>query len=521
MKGDENRSKEKLCNAHRATLTATPLVCGNLTKLQTDSVSWNHFMRMINGNKGKVKDFLDVMYQNLPGVLGASTLGTQIESIVSRMNPDILFIGEADSENVKQDCPDGYVYVGGSLKTKKEDIRVSVIIRDNIPFKTFKVNTLIPVVGIKVGEWRLLGIYREWALCGDQTTKTREQQIDRLKDFVDYWQTIRSKAICIGDFNFDPYPGNDYQRSLESIRTCINDVILPAGWRQLIRGHTRAEPGQEPALLDHVYVNTVDRTERTWNQNCSGYDHNLVGVRIKSQGTIFRAETFEYRDLATVTEADFAEAWERGRPSDIFEEREDPSEALRIWEHKLHLALEDVAPLKRVTTRPKRNPWMTKELRDMCEERDLMRKEAGLWRTREAKTRYREFRNKVTYALKKARFDWRRDHLTVEDSKKWWGRVKRLAGMVKATGEDMNIKTEDGKEISDPQELATYMNNFFKQKVVRLQSTLKVDREAVEDYAKEYMTEKGYDTPPEFSFKTVGTGEISKHIWAEFDLVGN
>mgnify|MGYP007045166161 CR=1 FL=1 len=100
----------------------------------------------------------------------------------------------------------------------------------------------------------------------------------------------------------------DYQKSLESIRSCVNDIMLPAGWRQLVRGHTRAEPGHGAATLDHIYTNAVDRTERTWNQNCSGYDHNLVGVRIKSHGTIFRAETFEYRDLKNVSEETFAEA---------------------------------------------------------------------------------------------------------------------------------------------------------------------------------------------------------------------
>ena len=159
--------------------------------------------------------------------------------------------------------------------------------------------------------------------------------------------------------------------------------------------------------------------ERTWNVSCSGYDHNLVGARVKSYGKLFRAETFEFRDLKNVTEADFAEAWEQGVPDHIFEEREDPSEALRIWEHKVHLALEAVAPLRRVTTKPKHNAWLTKELKELCDERDLRKKEANLWGTPEAITRYKQFRNHVTNTLKKARFEWRKNHLTIDDSKKW------------------------------------------------------------------------------------------------------
>ena len=514
---DSNREEAKLNDKKGAVLaphySATMLDWWHCCTdhLHTDSVAWNKLIRIVNGNKGKVKDFLDVMYQNLPGSLGVVALGNQLDSIVERIHPDVLFVGEADSEDVKAACPEGYIHAGGGLKTKKAMIRVSALVKDTIPFKTFKVVTQIPVVGLKIGEWKMLGIYREWSKCGDQTTKSREQQTERLEDFVEYWLTIKCKSICIGDFNFDPFPGTDYQRSLESIRTCVNDVILPAGWRQLIEGITRDESGQDAALLDHCYVNSVNTCERTWNTNITGSDHNLVGVRVKARGVIFRAETFEFRDLKTVTEEMFAEAWREGRPSDIFDE-EDPSEAVKIWEHKMHLALEKVAPLRRITTRPRHNKWLTKELREMCDQRDLMRREAKLWRTPESITRYKTFRNYVTNALKKAKFDWRRDHLTVEDSKKWWGRVKKLAGLSKVKGDDMVIMTEDGKELSKSEELAEFMNGFFKEKVTKLQSTLKVDKDAVMEYAREYMHDKGLETPPSFSFETVGTGAVAKVI---------
>ena len=512
-KNNKVQNQHPEVKTNKVNSTATMLDCCLSDLVHTDAVSWNKYMRMSNGNgPGKVKDFVDCMYQNLPGVLSVPILGTQLGTIVTRMNPDVLIVGEADSENVKAACPDGYNWVGGSLKNSKKTIRVSALVKENLPYKTFTVRTKVPVVGLKIGEWRVLGIYREWALEGDKDTKARELQIERLSNFVDYWLTVRCKCICIGDFNFDPSPGTEYQRSLEPIRSCVNDIILPAGWRQLVRGHTRSEAGQEPATLDHVYVNAVDKTTRVWNEGCSGYDHNLVGVRFKARGVVFKQETFEYRDLKTVTAEQFKEAWEETNPSDIFEEKEDVSEAVKIWEHKMAVALEAVAPLQRVITKPKNNPWVTKELKELCKERDLRKKEADLWGTREAKSRYRKYRNYVTNTLKKARFEWTRDHLTTDDSKKWWARVKRLAGLVKVGGEDMVIKDEDGNSITKPEELSEFFNNFFKDKVTKLQATLKVDKEAVIDYAKEYMREKGMETPPDFSFKTVGTGDINKVI---------
>ena len=43
------------------------------------------------------------------------------------------------------------------------------------------------------------------------------------------------------------------------------------------------------------------------------------------------------------------------------------------------MALEAVGPLKRVTTKPKHNAWLTKEMKELCDKRYLRKKEADLW----------------------------------------------------------------------------------------------------------------------------------------------
>ena len=481
--------------------------------IQTDSnLDWNHHMRMINGNRsGKlVKDSLEVLYQNLPGSLGEDQVGTHLDTITERFKPDILFVGETETEKVKSSCPDGYTWVGGNLKGgKKGIIRVSALISDKLPFKAFNINTKIPAVGLKVGQWKFIGVYREWALEGDQSTKARLDQIDRLSDFTNYWLSIKGRAAVLGDFNFDPVPDTDYQKSLENIRTLVNDDVLPTGWRQLIRGKTRFEVDKAPSQLDHVYVNKADSTIRTWNENITGNDHNMIGLKVKAKGQIFRAETFEYRNIDNITVEQFREVWEDGQPSDIYREK-DPSEALKIWEYKVHRALDILAPPQQLTTKPNYNPWFTRELRELCDERDTRRKEAELWGTREALIRYKTFRNMVNNKLKKARFDWRKEHLSISDSKKMWARIKKAAGMTKLTTEEMTIMTNDG-ELTDPKDLSDFMNKFFKSKVENLQKSLTIDKEACLDYAEEYMSKWG-SKRPKFRFNTVGTGKVSRII---------
>ena len=97
-------------------LTATFLDWCHCTHLHTDAnMTGNFWMRMSNGN-GKVKDELDIQYQNIPGSLGVQEVGTVLDTMVSRLKPDVLFLGEVDSSLTKAACPDGYSWVGGHLK---------------------------------------------------------------------------------------------------------------------------------------------------------------------------------------------------------------------------------------------------------------------------------------------------------------------------------------------------------------------------------------------------------------------
>ena len=90
-----------------------------------------------------------------------------------------------------------------------------------------------------------------------------------------------------------------------------------------------------------------------------------------------------------------------------------------------------------------------------------------------------------------------------------WSRVKKLAGMTKTSTEDMEI--EAGTEVlKKPEEVARYMNSFFKSKVEKLQEKLVVDKAAALEYASEYMDTKRKGE--KFRFEMVGTGKVLKTI---------
>ena len=109
---------------------------------------------------------------------------------------------------------------------------------------------------------------------------------------------------------------------------------------------------------------------RTWNENVTGTDHNMVGLRLKVKGKIFRAETFTFRSLKNVTPEMFQEAWNENVPDDIYLEK-DPSEALDLLEYKILLTLEQVAPRKTLTSKANYRPWFTSELKKMVEKSEI------------------------------------------------------------------------------------------------------------------------------------------------------
>ena len=195
----------KILNAIKfATLTATYLDWCICARLQTDSMITfvgNQWMRMSNGN-GKVKDTLDILYQNIPGTLGAEEVGTVLDTLISRLEPDVLFLGEVDSTLTKATCPDGYEWVGGNLKGETEKIRMSAIVKNGLIYKKMKFTSKVPTVTLHINDWRLLGVYREWSFKGDRGTKTKELQTERFEDFTCKWKNIKTKSIVLGDFNF-------------------------------------------------------------------------------------------------------------------------------------------------------------------------------------------------------------------------------------------------------------------------------------------------------------------------------
>ena len=59
----------------------------------------NKFMKLYNGNRNKLK----IIYQNVPGTLSKVNMITTIQSLLDRIDPDVLAIAEPDTQDIDID----------------------------------------------------------------------------------------------------------------------------------------------------------------------------------------------------------------------------------------------------------------------------------------------------------------------------------------------------------------------------------------------------------------------------------
>ena len=133
-----------------------------------------------------------------------------------------------------------------------------------------------------------------------------------------------------------------------------------------------------------------------------------------------------------------------------------------------------MAPLVKVQGRNRVTPWVTQETKHLMEERNNMRQKAVESSLREDWDNYRALRNKCTAAVIRNRKDhWKEiyDKCQAENNVKGlYRQVKKQMGWKEAGPPTTLIK--DGEIIRKPNQVANTQNNYYKQKLIDLESKL-------------------------------------------------
>ena len=467
---------------------------------------WSKMMKSYNGNRKKaskpsvkvVAPSFNVIHQNIPGNKNSQTVGKFIEQLLKRFHPALLFLSEVNPDLVEANIPQGYKFHRGTLRDH-DLVRVCVLIKVTLPYEIENLNLDVPTVVVKIAGWRFMGCYREWTFGADpETRQRRDLELLRLKTLVKWWRAhSRGKMLVMGDMNFDPNaPTTQHQRSLNEIRGIMEDQITNRGWEQLVTEVTRTQGADEPAVLDHIYVNQQDFVEHVFNEVVTGSDHYAVGVKIRLHAPIFMAKTFFCRSIKGIKPGEFERVFSTSRIYEVYQ-APDINTAMDILEFKIVRTLNIVAPIKRVTPREKYAKWLTPELQVKVKRRNAMRKKAEETKKMEDWNVFKGYQRVLAKELRAARqADFKAD-MDVKDAKQRWKVVRQHAGFKNKTGENNIELVVDGEKVDEPNKVAHTLNNYFKDKVVNLQKDLDVSVKDSLSYTDEYLADKEV-TPVEF-----------------------
>ena len=478
----------------------------------------NKAQRSSNGN-GKTQTH-PIMFQNIPGkCISEDRVGDIITDILDKHKPLVLFVGEARADLVRDKTPHGYIHHPGTLKFRKNP-RMSMLIKEGINYKVEELKADVPTCCVNIEGWRLVGYYREWRRDGIKNTDHVDDQLERLDKFIKILQNLKrkGKTMALGDMNIDLYNViTDHQKKLDAMRSLIEEKLIAAGWLQMIRDLTRfGSEGQEPSCLDHIYVTHYTFVDCIENENISSTDHNAITAHLQFDKPVFRPQTFSYRPIDKIPEGEYEKEFLRGRIYEVYKCNE-PDLCLDILEFKILRPLNKVAPEKLITTRENHAPWMTKRLKEEVRVRDKMRrdylKERDSEKRKEKFRKWKEYQRDLAKRKVEAKVTYLKNDLQVGSCKEKWAKIQRLSkyksrkkGHVK--GGAMEIETEDGRKIEDPKLLSDFMNNFFKQKVKKLQEGLNPSPKISAEYTDEYLLNKEF--PKNRCFRPVRRKEVKK-----------
>ena len=466
----------------------------------------NKLVKAYNGNKRPpVAPSFNVVHQNIPWYTKPKEVGVYIDKLLSRFRPAIIFISEIEPDLVEAQKPPDYTFLRGTL-SGKDCVRVCALLKVTEKYEILDLNVEIPTVAIKLLGWTFIGIYREWTWGKDPTThRRRDLELLRLKTLVKKWRMLKGKSLLMGDLNFDSRePRTTHQKLLKDIRGLVEAEITDRGWIQHVQEITQSQQGQAAAILDHIYCNKEDFIEHVYVENTTGSDHYAVGAKVRLSEPVFVSRSFFCRNIKRIPPGAFENVFCSSHVHEIYH-AETIDEALAALEFKVVKALNVVAPMKRVRTRPHYAKWLTEELREKIKRRNAMRLKAERTMDRADWKVFKDYRKILLKQLREARMADLKADMDVKDSKERWRNIKVHSNLgVKKGEEDIELEI-DGEMVTEPAKVANSLNSYFKQKVVNLSSGLDVSVVKSLEYTDEYL---GQREVGEFEFSQVSRKRV-------------
>ena len=162
----------------------------------------------------------------------------------------------------------GYYLITPNTVTRQDYSRIILLAKEEVQLRIMDecMADDIPVIWVKLvtrerKQIVIGGNYREHHLLLQQmlnTTDDKQLQINRWNKTLIRWKSSarNTKCIMIGDINMDCLRWQAPEHRVQKMVQSTKDEVKTMGFYQIIKGITRAWPGQSSALGDQICTNS-------------------------------------------------------------------------------------------------------------------------------------------------------------------------------------------------------------------------------------------------------------------------
>ncbi|VEN39377.1 unnamed protein product, partial [Callosobruchus maculatus] len=276
-----------------------------------------------------------------------------------------------------------------------------------------------------------------------------------INDLCDYLNTEKNfPHILIGDINIDILGNSDISHHY------LNTLGV-YGFESYINKYTRIQ-GEAKSCIDHIFVREPKQLFQynpiLVEENIS--DHYPTVLQILSRENIKATKSErlkQFVDNNKLLKNTANESWSGVYMADNLET------ATNIFIHKFKAIIENSTnTIKMKRNEIKRNPWVTKKVLKLINEKNDMHKLSKKYPTEENIAKYKDQKNKVETAIKAAKKEYCQNKIRSAngDSSVLWKTVKEFTD-IRNTGNIKEIRAVDGNVINDPQKIANCFVEHF------------------------------------------------------------
>ena len=451
-----------------------------------------------NNNKGKYKGKMNLLHWN-KGSARLENKVEELEDLFQQYKPDILGLSEAnlypDTDTNKIQFENYSLYTCPTLNNP--ELRVSrvvvyvhnsLIVKSRPDLEDSGLSSIWLELGHK-GSKKILvcNIYREWQYMHqqDKSSLSNASQLLRWERFIESWKRALEEdkeVIVMGDINIDSLSwglddivSSDRAYRQKELINLLFEQIFPLGVSQHVQVPTlTSNHGQsnEKACLDHVYTNNPEKLSNVVAHFNGGSDHKVIQVIRYTKKQVRKQRYIRKRSYKHFDSQKFENDIRNTQWFDVYTTN-DVNTAVELFTLKFNNVLDNHAPIKTIQLHKNYAPWLNEQTKKIMRQRDSAQKIAATTNHPDDRRQYRHLRNAATAQLKKAKADWEAnkvDEKVTDNPKDMWTNLKSIMGW-KTNGTPTQL-IDNGNVVNSPKELASTMNNYFIDKIKKLEANL-------------------------------------------------